>query len=140
LLEHQFLYESSLMGNDHCPYFVRKGDQISQTEAPTFGRHTALVEMPISWSLDDYPHFEFLRTQNHILQGLSNGRLVLENWLADFQYMRRVESSGVLTYTFHPYVTGRGHRMLVLEGLIEGLIAQEATFLTMEQAALEFKA
>ena len=37
----------------------------------------------------------------------------------------------------HPYVIGRGHRMLALEDLIEKLIAGGAVFLTMEEAARE---
>ena len=65
---------------------------------------------------------------------------VLENWLDDFEYMRRTCDWGVLTYTCHPFVIGRGHRMLMLERLIEGLIEKEAVFLAMEDAALEYEA
>jgi len=67
--------------------------------------------MPISWSLDDFPHFEFLRTQTQLVPGLMNARLVLENWIGDYDYMAREVDWGVITYTFHPYVIGRGHRM-----------------------------
>jgi hypothetical protein len=45
---------------------------------------------------------------------------------------------GVLTYTCHPYVIGRGHRMLMLERLIEGLLGQGAVFATMADAVDEF--
>jgi len=138
LLQHGFLYESSMMGNDHCPYYVRKGDVISTTEPPVFGEKTSLIEMPISWSLDDFPHFEFLRTPGYVLPGLTGGDQVLSNWTADFDFMAQTEDWGVLTYTFHPYVTGRGHRMLVLEKLIQHLVNKNAVFMTMEQAALEF--
>ena len=48
-----------------------------------------------------------------------NARLVGENWFADFAYMRDHYDWGVLTYTFHPHVIGRGHRMMMLERLIE---------------------
>ena len=34
----------------------------------------------------------------------------------------------------HPYVSGRGNRMLALEGLVEGLIKEGAEFMTMQQA------
>jgi peptidoglycan/xylan/chitin deacetylase (PgdA/CDA1 family) len=44
----------------------------------------------------------------------------------------------VLTYTCHPFVIGRGHRMMMLERLIQGLLGQGAVFLTMEQAMAEF--
>ena len=35
--------------------------------------------------------------------------------------MRRTTEWGMLVFTFHPYVIGRGHRMLMLEKLIDGL-------------------
>jgi hypothetical protein len=47
---------------------------------------------------------------------------------------------GVLTYTFHPHVIGRGHRMVMLERLIEQLRDGGAVFVTMEQAVAEYRA
>ena len=94
--------------------------------------------MPISWTLDDYPHFEFVRTPNFVMQGLMNAQGVLQNWIDDFVYMQRIVEWGVLTYTMHPYVIGRGHRMLMLERLILRLSELGAVFLTMEEAAREF--
>jgi peptidoglycan/xylan/chitin deacetylase (PgdA/CDA1 family) len=44
----------------------------------------------------------------------------------------------VLTYTFHPQVIGRGHRMLMLERLIESLAQRGAAFVRMDAAAAEF--
>ncbi|NNE82550.1 MAG: polysaccharide deacetylase, partial [Alphaproteobacteria bacterium] len=44
------------------------------------------------------------------------------------------------TYTMHPYVIGRGFRMLALEGLIDKLAAEGAEFMTMEDAAKEAQA
>jgi peptidoglycan/xylan/chitin deacetylase (PgdA/CDA1 family) len=63
---------------------------------------------------------------------------VLQNWLDDFAYLTGTLEWGVLTYTCHPFVIGRGHRMMMLERLILGLIEQGAVFLTMEQAVDEF--
>ena len=55
------------------------------------GRETQLVEMPISWSLDDFPHFEYMRLPNgSVQQGLMNANNVLENFVDDFTYMTRV--------------------------------------------------
>jgi peptidoglycan/xylan/chitin deacetylase (PgdA/CDA1 family) len=44
---------------------------------------------------------------------------------------------GVLTYTMHPFVIGRGHRMLALEQLVRDLRDSGAVFMTMEDAAAE---
>ena len=58
MLKHGFVYDSSMMGNDYFPYQARDGDKISLLEKFEFGPDTPLVEMPISWALDDFPHFE----------------------------------------------------------------------------------
>jgi peptidoglycan/xylan/chitin deacetylase (PgdA/CDA1 family) len=139
LLKHGFVYDSSLMGHDYLPYQARDGD-VAELEAPLrFGPDTTLVEMPISWSLDDYPAFEFSQTRSGVLPGLMNAELVGANWLADFRYMADHYDWGVITYTFHPHVIGRGHRMAMLEGLIDKLRAGGAVFVTMEQAVAEYR-
>ena len=65
---------------------------------------------------------------------------VMQNWMADFDYMRQNLDWGVLTYTCHPYCIGRGHRIMALEKLILYLRENDATFLTMDEAAREFEA
>jgi peptidoglycan-N-acetylglucosamine deacetylase len=138
LLKHGFVYESSMMGNDYSPYRVRQGDVITLESPMVFGAATPLIEMPVSWTLDDYPHFEFLRTKASILPGLMNANSVLDNWVNDYAYMQQYIDWGVLTYTFHPFVIGRGHRMLVLEKLLQTLRAGGVEFCTMETAAAAY--
>jgi peptidoglycan/xylan/chitin deacetylase (PgdA/CDA1 family) len=140
LLKHGFVYDSSMMGDDYTPYRVRTGDVITADQPARFGRETSLVEMPVSWSLDDYPHFEFIRTSEWVLPGLKNGNDVLQNWTDDFLYMRDHLEWGVITYTFHPFVVGRGHRMRVLERLIDALERNGAIFMKLEDAAAEYRA
>lgn len=140
LLAHGFLYDSSLMGADYWPYRARRGDRAELGKPYRFGEETALIEMPISWSLDDHPHFEFVRTPTSLLPGLQSARTVMENWRDEFRYMRQTVDWGVLTYTMHPYVIGRGYRMLALEGLLKDLTAAGAVFMTMEDAAAEAQA
>ena len=139
LLAHGFEYDSSLMGHDTVPYQVRQGDQVALLEPMTFGADTPLVEMPVHWSVDDFPHFEYSRSEAGIMPGLMNAGLVLENWLGDFTWMARSQDWGVLTYTFHPHVIARGHRMLVLEKLIHGLREQGAEFVTMAAALASYR-
>ncbi len=138
LLKHGFTYDSSMMGDDYTPYRVRQGDVIELDKPAVFGKTTKLIEMPISWTLDDYPHFEFIRTKDWILPGLMNYNLVLENWISDFHYMKKNLQWGVITYTFHPFVIGRGGRMLMLEKLIKKLKAEGAVFMTLENAVAEY--
>ena len=137
LLAHGFQYDSSLMGGDYWPYRARRGDRAELGKPFHRGEETALIEMPISWSLDDYPHFEFVRTAAAVLPGLQSARAVMENWLDEFHYMQQSVEWGVLTYTMHPYVIGRGYRMLALEQFLEKLHAAGAVFMTLEAAAAE---
>jgi peptidoglycan-N-acetylglucosamine deacetylase len=140
LLAHGFRYDSSLMGGDYWPYRVRRGDRAELGKTFHVGEETQLIEMPISWSLDDYPHFEFVRTAATVLPGLQPPRVVMESWWDEFRYMQQSVEWGVLTYTMHPYVIGRGNRMLALEGLVEKLASAGALFMTLEEAAAEAQA
>lgn len=137
LVTHGFLYDSSMMGSDYLPYRARSGDVAKIGEAYRFGRETPLIEMPVSWTLDDYPHFEFIRTESTILPGLQPARAVMQGWLDEFIYMRKTVDWGILTYTTHPYVIGRGQRMLAFEDLVDRLAREGAVFMTMEHAAQE---
>jgi peptidoglycan-N-acetylglucosamine deacetylase len=137
LLAHGFLYDSSLMGGDYWPYRVRRGDRCALGEPYRFGSETELIEMPIDWSLDDLPHFEYLRTTRAIHPGLQPARAVMESWLDEFLYMKKTVDWGTLTFTMHPYIIGRGHRMLAFEDLVDRLGREGAVFMTMEAAARE---
>ncbi len=59
----------------------------------------------------------------------------MDSWYDEWLYMKKSLDWGILTYTMHPYVIGRGFRMLALEGLIDKLMDEGAEFMTMEDAA-----
>jgi peptidoglycan-N-acetylglucosamine deacetylase len=138
LLKHGFVYDSSMMADDYIPYRVRQGDVIELEAPAVFGPTTRLIEMPVSWTLDDYPHFEFIRTPTWILPGNMNANGVLQNWTDDYLYLAENLEWGVITYTFHPFVIGRGHRMIMLEKLVRALRDRGAVFMTLEDAAAEY--
>jgi len=48
--------------------------------------------------------------------------------------MQEICDSGVITYTLHPFVIGRGHRMRMLDRLLTGLSELGARFVSAEQA------
>ncbi len=121
LVEYGFRYESSLMGDDFRPYWCRSGDQLSLDGPYRFGHQVDLVELPVSWILDDHPHFEFYRSSRGRADGLSAPSKVLEIWLGEFQFMYRDVPGGVYTLTMHPQVIGHGHRMLMLEQFIRAV-------------------
>src|SRR5258708_39070917 len=88
LLKHGFLYDSSLMGHDYLPYQARETDTIELQKPAIRGKETKLVEMPISWTLDDFPVFEYMRNPNGVQAGLMNASAVLKNCIDDFVYLR----------------------------------------------------
>jgi peptidoglycan/xylan/chitin deacetylase (PgdA/CDA1 family) len=137
LIEENMEYDSSLMNSDYLPTRARLNDEVKLGEPIRYGLETDLIEMPISWGLDDFPHFEFIRTPEMTLPGLNSPRAVMDSWWDEFVYMQKSVDWGVLTYTMHPYVIGRGNRMLALEGLLDRLADGGAEFMTMEDAAQE---
>ena len=140
LLKHGFVYDSSMMGDDYTPYYARQDDTIELKQPARFGARSTLVEMPIHWSTDDSPHFEFVRTGESVRQGLQKANNVLENWLNDFLYMREAVDWGVLTYTCHPFIIGRGHRIMMLERLIQRVKDEGGVFQRIDETVQEFKA
>lgn len=138
LTEHHFLYDSSLMNTDYRPTFCRTGDRILQDGPVEWGSTTRLVEIPVSWSLDDYPQFEYLRTPSIVMPGLRDPETVFKNFTEDFRYMTRDFENGIMVVTFHPQVIGRGHRLVGLEKWVEELRDMGATFARMDEIARHF--
>jgi peptidoglycan/xylan/chitin deacetylase (PgdA/CDA1 family) len=136
MLELGLLYDSSLMSNDYTPFFARRGDRLSPEGAVHFGETTRLVELPVSWSLDDYPHFEYHRdASGSLLPGLRPADDVFRNWTDDIVYMLRDFDDGVAVVTFHPQVIGRGHRLLALERWLDELMSMGVTFASCDDVA-----
>jgi len=138
LREFGFLYDSSCSASDFMPYYLRTGDRFSLTEPYAFGEPTDLVELPFSWSLDDFPLFEFC-------PGFSTAQAtparVRELWQGEFDFAYDHVAGGVFDLCMHPQVIGRGPRLHMLEGLIEYMKAKPGvTFETMLAHAERWKA
>ena len=118
-----FVYEPSLMADDYQLYRVRHGDRHSVAEGSRFGREGALVEVPVSWALDDWPHFEPSSSGDR--DGLSAPSKVLEIWTEELRYAWAHAPGGLLTITMHPECIGRGHRMAMLERFIDAAAGLE---------------
>ena len=69
MLAQGLLYDSSLMGHDHALYRCRTADR-ADVDGVVWGRETRLVEVPVSWTLDDFPHLEFLKAGGGVMPGL----------------------------------------------------------------------
>lgn len=138
LLEYDFLYDSSCMGHDYYPYYLRSGDEWAVDAAYRFGTTTELVELPVTWGLDDFPVSEFVLGFN---EGLKAPSAVEEIWRGDFDYALAHSRGGVFILTLHPQTIGRGNRLLMLERLLEHFAAQDGVvFDTMHNYASHWKA
>jgi len=140
LRSHDFKYDSSLMADDYTPYRCRIGDKPFTDRAFEFGEETDIIEFPVSWSLDDWPQFEYAFWAPSVWPGLRQASAVLENWEADFEYMLENLSPGVFVLTMHPQVIGRGHRMKMLEKLIRSMVSRpEVCFTRLADLAQSWK-
>lgn len=124
LVEFGFLFDSSLFADDFHPYHPRIGDQVSVNEPLQLGREVDLWEFPVSFCLDDWPHFTFTFEPSRV--GLSSPSKVFEIWAAEFDYMVEREGCGIFTLTMHPQVIGRGHRMALLERIIQHVLSKSS--------------
>jgi len=136
LVEYGFLYDSSCMGNDFYPYYLRTGDQFSPTSAYEFGDMVDMVELPVTWALDDFPVSEFVLGMN---AGLMAPAAVEEQWRGDFDYANVNCGGGLYTLTLHPQTIGRGNRMLMLERLLQYFADAGAKFEPMGDYAERWK-
>lgn len=137
LLEQGMLYDSSCGGSDFSPYYQRVGDVASSSEAYVFGTTVDLVEVPFSWILDDFPHMEFSPGWSSE-QGAPSA--VSEIWQGEFDYAYGHAPGGVYDLCMHPQVIGRGHRITMLERLIDSMRRPGVVFETVMTFAERWRA
>ena len=133
LEEHGFAYDSSLMADDYRPYRPRIGDRVSQQEPLVKGREARLIEIPMCFELDDWPHFQFNFSPSRV--GLSAPSKVLEIWQGELDYMDANVDGGVLVVCMHPQVIGRGHRVAMLERFVEHARGLGVSFAELREVA-----
>ncbi|MFT7599607.1 MAG: peptidoglycan/xylan/chitin deacetylase (PgdA/CDA1 family) [Acidimicrobiales bacterium] len=135
LVEYGMTYDSSLMGHDYQPYALRSGDEYPMDGPVKFGRDTPLVELPWSWTLDDYVYLEFVTFKRMLMPGLKRPEDMFANFTGDVEWMARDVQAGVVTPIFHPQVIGRGHRLLAMENWIDQIADLGITFSKMTDIA-----
>lgn len=137
LEERGFLYDSSLMADDYRPYRARKGYSADEDHyAP--GAPSRIVEIPVAWELDDFPHFSFLNKPLYL--GMRTPSEVLQLWTEEFDFCHAL-GEGVFTLTMHPEIIGRGPRITMLGRLIDHMrSASDVAFRTLADAAKRWDA
>lgn len=119
LLDHGFLYDSSMMADD-LPYLVKtpKGD---------------LIELPPHWGADDWPPFAHFAEIDYLMpvRAPSDG---VRAFAEEFDAMHA--AGGFWMPVLHPFLTGRLARWHQMEKLLErALAAGDVWFAPMEEIA-----
>jgi peptidoglycan/xylan/chitin deacetylase (PgdA/CDA1 family) len=105
LLDREFLYDSSLMDSD-VPYELAEG---------TAAGARSIVEIPVSWSLDDWEQYAYL--PDVFGSGLiEDPAKALSMWSGELAESRQAGTCFALTA--HPFLSGRLGRMRALEDLV----------------------
>lgn len=102
------LYDSSLSGFDH-PYTI--GD---------------VVEVPVQWAIDDAIYFKFLGGGVDSWPP-SATQPILDNWLDEWDVLHG--EGGLLMLTVHDWISGRAHRIRMLERLLERVTATHGAWI-----------
>jgi peptidoglycan-N-acetylglucosamine deacetylase len=124
LEKYGFLYSSNFM-DDYFPYMHSRQ-----------GAGGPLVELPVSWLLDDAPFFQWgLGRDYRPIQPASS---VLEIWREEFAGIYR--RGGMFMLTMHPQLIGRVSRLDMLRRLIESMRGfPDVWFATGEEVARHWK-
>jgi peptidoglycan/xylan/chitin deacetylase (PgdA/CDA1 family) len=135
LHEYGFRYDSSLMGRDFEPYRCRTGDVFHTDRAPDWGREIDLVEVPISWTLDDFPFVEYVSAPHVRLPASTDVAALGQRWLDDLDFLVEELPGGVYTLTLHPQSIGRASRLRLLAAVIRRGKEHGVRFSTLADAA-----
>lgn len=136
LEERGLIYDSSLMADDYRPYLASRGFTVSEEEYRA-GPPSKIVEIPVAWELDDFPHFMFLNKPMY--QGMRSPAEVYDLWREEFDFSTSIEGS-VFTLTMHPEIIGRGPRVAMLSRLIDHMKSISGTkFSTVADAARDWR-
>lgn len=116
LSEYGIQYDASQLGSDR-PYWVYDA-----------GAKTGIVEIPGAWELCDSSLFMY--APNPYMRGLATPSTAMEIWQSDFDGMYAEGGDATYVLTMHPQISGRHHRIQILERLIEHIFSHEGVWFT----------
>jgi peptidoglycan/xylan/chitin deacetylase (PgdA/CDA1 family) len=117
LVEHGFAYAGNGMADDYRPYRARVGDLASTTQPFAYGSEVDLLEIPSAWFLSDLVLLEpVYQYPNRVSPSPSEVERI---WIDEFDYMCDHAPGGVLTFALHPEGIARGHRLKMLERVVD---------------------
>jgi peptidoglycan/xylan/chitin deacetylase (PgdA/CDA1 family) len=119
LIEHEFNYDSSLMGDD-IPYLL-------DTESGT------LVEVPVHWGTDDWPPFAHFEEIGYMMPVKSPSEGLDAFWQ---EFEAHYQAGGFWHCIWHPFLTGRLARWHQVEKRLEQILeTRDVWFATLSEIA-----
>ncbi|WP_190813047.1 polysaccharide deacetylase family protein [Saccharopolyspora pogona] len=132
LEEFGFGWDSSLMGRDFDVYRPRLVERIDRECGNTFGPERDILEIPVSWYLDDFPALENLPRS----VGMQPTEAVLARWLDSFRFAYERCPGGVFALTVHPQTIARAHHLLMFEAFLGEVASHDGVwFATLSDIA-----
>jgi peptidoglycan/xylan/chitin deacetylase (PgdA/CDA1 family) len=101
----------ALLAGEGFDYSSNMMDRLAPYLHPPIGGRS-LVEIPVSWVLDDAPFFLFAGQRSMQAPGP-----VLQGWLTEFEGI--TAAHGLTNFTFHPQLIGRPSRLACLRELVD---------------------
>jgi peptidoglycan-N-acetylglucosamine deacetylase len=116
-----FVWDSSLMGRDFEAYRPRPVVSIDRERGNTFGPPSSLIEIPVSWFLDDFPALEN-RPRG---PAMGSTDTLFARWKDHFDFAYGRVPGGVFTLTVHPQTIGRAHALLMFERFLDYVLGHD---------------
>lgn len=121
LVEFGFEWDSSLMGRDFEPYHPKMVQVFDPLRGNSFGPPSPILEIPVSWFLDDFPELESFKGSPM----MQSNDAVLARWIDSFDFAYEHCPGGVMTWTLHPQTIGRAHNQVMLRRFLAHVTARD---------------
>jgi peptidoglycan/xylan/chitin deacetylase (PgdA/CDA1 family) len=126
-----FDIDSSLLGNDFHPYWIRPVE-VHGERGNVFGPPSRILEIPGQWYLTDFSQVDFIPGMQ---EGMRPAHDLLDRWKAIFDYAAANEEGACYAFVVHPQSIGRAHMITRLEELIVHMQNGGAWFATLSEIA-----
>lgn len=124
LEEFGFEWDSSLMGRDFEAYRPRPVVELDRERGNRFGAPSPIVEIPVSWFLDDFPALESKPSSS--VMGSTD--VLFQRWKDHFDFAYERVPGGVLTLTVHPQTIGRAHAFMMFERFVDYILGHDGVW------------
>jgi peptidoglycan-N-acetylglucosamine deacetylase len=149
LLSREFTHDFTMQEEDFHPYYARIGDSWTKIDYSKKaadwmkpwkpGKEVDLVEIPLSWHLNDAFPTTFVKTfpNSH---GWVTGQALGQIWLDHFDWVYRHFDYAVYTVGTHPDSASKPHVLMALERLIDHALRHSGVrMVTQAEMAADYR-